>query len=126
MAAVVSKTEETNVVSTYYVSAVAGPKVARQRVSKGDALQLTEHQARGELATGALVTSKDRVDDPWGDKAAAAKKAEADAAAAAEAKAAEDADADAKAKAAADAQAAADKAAAEAAAAQHHDDATAH
>ena len=113
MVAVVSKTAESNAVSTYYVSSVAGPKVACRRVKKGDKLELTEHQARAELASGALVTKAELVDDPWGEKATAAAKAGAATKA--------DADADAKAKAAADAQAAADRAAEEAAAAGHND-----
>lgn len=106
MPIVVTKTAETNAVSTYYVSALAGPKVAGRRVAKGDALSLSEHQARGELATGALVTDESRVDDPFNEKALAEARAKAEE----EARAAA-------AKAAADAKAVADKAAAEAKAA---------
>jgi len=103
---------------TYYVSKLAGPKVAGVRVGRGEALELTEHQARGELSSGALVTDEALVDDPWGEaERAAAEKVAADAKAradqaAADAKAASDkatADkASADAKSAADAKTAAD------------------
>lgn len=76
---VVSRTAETNAVSTYFVSKLAGPRIGKVRVSKGEELRMTEYQARGLLASGSLVTSKDLVDDPWGEVAAAAKaQAEAD------------------------------------------------
>lgn len=76
--AVVSRTPETNAVTTYYVSCLAGPRIAKKRVAKGEAVELTEYQARAELASGALVTDKALVDDPWGEaKADAAAKAKA-------------------------------------------------
>ena len=75
---------------TYYVTRLAGPRVAGKRASKGDALSLTERQARAELLAGAITLDKALIDDPWGEaaKAEAAKvaadKAAADAKAAAE------------------------------------------
>ena len=106
---VVSKTAATNTVSTFYVSCLAGPRLGKTRVAKGDKVEMSEHQARGLLLSGDLVKDEALVDDPFGEKAAAAKLAQE--------KAASDADAAAKLKAAADARAAADKAAATAQAA---------
>ncbi len=103
---VVSKTAETNTVTTYFVSALAGPRLNRRRVEKGDEVEMTEHQARALLLSGDLVDDEAKVDDPFG---AVARAAEAKAAAdkeAADAKAAAD-------KAAADAKAVADRAAAD-------------
>ena len=113
---VVSKTAATNLVSTYHVSCLAGPRLGKTRVVKGDAIEMSEYQARALLLSGEVVADEALIDDPFGERVAAAEAAGAKAAA--DARAAEEADAAAKLKAAADAQAAADKAAEAAAAAK--------
>ena len=87
---VISKTAETNAVRTFYVTALAGPRIDKTRVAKGDPVRMSEHQARALLASGALVDDEAKVDDPFGEKAAAAERQAAADKLAAEQKAAED------------------------------------
>ena len=99
---VVTRNADTNAVSSYFVSKLCGPRLNKVRVTKGDEVRMTEYQARALVASGELVTDKDRIDDPFGEVAAAADAKAAADKEAAEAKAAAD-------KAAADAKAAAQK-----------------
>ena len=57
--------------STYFVTGLAGPKVAGQRVAKGGKLELTEPQARAELLAGTITADESRIDDPFGEAAQA-------------------------------------------------------
>ena len=52
--------------ATYYVTVLAGPKVAGKRVAVGDSLVLTEEQARSELLAGALTADPALVQAPFG------------------------------------------------------------